>query len=406
MRYLHILPRFLLNLPFSLRVGIVAVSVLLSIIVLIVLPTGFQNPSVFAIPVALSAWMFRRSGAFASIAAITLILWIAMSLPYDALFFWSDHTAIYLCISIISLSVIGVLISFQRDSLDRSDTAKEQLAIAYEQQQLLAQIKDQFLQNVNHELRTPLTAVYGYLDLLLEHNDQLDPTMRATFLKQAMYSCDELQLLVNNVLDSIRVDNEKAYLLLEELAVIDIVQEVLERSDPRRLQEHAIQVEVADYLVVRANGQYMRQILRNLLSNAFKYAPLDSPITVSASLYGAIVERAHPAPEICIRVKDLGLGIPPEEIPLLFGQFVRLKRDISGNVRGTGLGLYISRQFVEAMGGRIWVESTGIPGEGSSFCFTLPCVPRPKIHARAKDASSLTVAQVQAMGSHSDKQKT
>ena len=76
---------------------------------------------------------------------------------------------------------------------------------------------------------------------------------------------------------------------------------------------------------------------------------------------------------VCICVKDSGPGIPPEEIPFLFEKFVRLKRDLSGTVRGTGLGLYMSKLLVEAMSGRMWVESSGIPGEGSRFCFTLPC---------------------------------
>src|SRR5581483_12302410 len=116
---------------------------------------------------------------------------------------------------------------------------------------------------------------------------------------------------------------------------------------------HSIAVNVPEYLVVRANAQYTRQVLRNLLSNAFKYAPIDTPIEISAGLYGTIVDSSHPSPEICIRVKDAGPGIPQEQIPLLFGQFVRLQRDISGHVRGTGLGLYISKQFIEAMKGRI-----------------------------------------------------
>ncbi len=67
--------------------------------------------------------------------------------------------------------------------------------------------------------------------------------------------------------------------------------------------------------------------------------------------------------------------IPPAELPLLFQKFIRLKRDLSGPVRGTGLGLYISKQFVEAMEGRIWVESAGITGQGSRFCVALPCPP-------------------------------
>jgi len=123
-------------------------------------------------------------------------------------------------------------------------------------------------------------------------------------------------------------------------------------------------------------------VLRNLLSNATKYAAHDTPIIVSAALYGALVQRDHPSPEICISVKDSGPGIPPENISSLFGQFVRLQRDISGKVRGTGLGLYVSKQLVEAMGGKIWVESTGVAGEGSTFRFTLPCVPHPRVVAK------------------------
>jgi signal transduction histidine kinase len=141
-------------------------------------------------------------------------------------------------------------------------------------------------------------------------------------------------------------------------------------------------MDIPSHLVVRANAQYFRQVLRNLLSNATKYAAHDTPIIVSAALHGALVQRDHPSPEICISVKDFGPGIPPENISSLFGQFVRLQRDISGKVRGTGLGLYVSKQLVEAMGGKIWVESTGVAGEGSTFRFTLPCVPRSRVVAK------------------------
>jgi signal transduction histidine kinase len=117
--------------------------------------------------------------------------------------------------------------------------------------------------------------------------------------------------------------------------------------------------------------QYFRQILRNLLSNAFKYTPAGTEVLVSARPNGKASHPSESALQICIQVKDAGPGIPPDELPDLFHQFVRLKRDISGQVRGSGLGLYISKQMVEAMGGRIWAESAGIPGQGSCFCFTL-----------------------------------
>ncbi len=390
--YQNTLPRFLLNLSFAVRLCIAITSVLVFLIVFLLLPPPVRNPSVFAVPMALSAWMFRRSGAYLCLFVLIVTLWLYYSLyTYNGLLL-PPLVTIYFVIGTISLLIIGLLISSQRDSFDLADDAQQQLAIAYEQQQKLSQIKDQFLQNVNHELRTPLTAIYGYLELLHEHSDNLDEHLRATFLEHAMQSCDELQLLVNNVLDSMSEGRERRpYVCVEELAVLDIVHEVLERFDPKTLQAHTIHVDVPTYIVVRANPQYTRQVLRNLLSNAFKYAPAGTPIFISASLYGTVVEPLHPSPEICVRVRDTGPGIPPNEIPLLFGQFVRLNRDTSGKVRGSGLGLYLSRQFVEMMGGHIWVESDGIAGHGSCFCFTLPCVPRSALRAQIENYSVYTV---------------
>jgi signal transduction histidine kinase len=127
-------------------------------------------------------------------------------------------------------------------------------------------------------------------------------------------------------------------------------------------------VDVPEQLTMCADQHYLRQVLHNLLSNAFKYAPTHTGITIRAA------QDKASASHVCIRVKDEGPGIPANEIPLLFGKFVRLKRDLSGKVRGTGLGLYICKQLVEAMQGQIWVESSGEAGAGSEFCFTLPGV--------------------------------
>ncbi len=91
--------------------------------------------------------------------------------------------------------------------------------------------------------------------------------------------------------------------------------------------------------------------------------------------------------QVYICVQDSGPGIPASEIPILFGKFVRLKRDLVGNIRGTGLGLYICKQLVEAMEGRIWVESSGIPGQGSRFCFTLSAAPLNPVKEQAQIAA-------------------
>jgi signal transduction histidine kinase len=120
-------------------------------------------------------------------------------------------------------------------------------------------------------------------------------------------------------------------------------------------------------------------VLLNLLSNASKYSAAGSPIEIKARIVPARGSKGRgsktaPLQVVEISVNDHGLGIPPEQIPLLFQRFVRLERDLASSVSGTGLGLAICKSYVEAMGGTIWVESTGISGEGSTFIFTLPLV--------------------------------
>src|SRR5947209_20416929 len=111
-----------------------------------------------------------------------------------------------------------------------------------------------------------------------------------------------------------------------------------------------------------ADSLRLRQVLLNLVSNALKYSPVGSVIEIS-------LDRDDE--QITLRVHDHGLGVPLEDQERLFERFVRLERDMNSPVRGAGLGLYISKQLIEAMGGRIWVESGGVPNTGSVFAFTL-----------------------------------
>ena len=265
-----------------------------------------------------------------------------------------------------------------RHALDISDAARlkaqqaeDQLKLAFEQQKQLNQLKDQLLIHINHELRTPLTGALGYLELLQDFGTSLDAATSSTFLRNAYCNCLELQFLVNNVLDAMNTKQKDALPTPERLPVLRVVHEVLEQFDPRMKAEHTLFLDIPEHLTVCANKHYIHQILRNLLSNAFKYAPTASQVSISATPY---VSDTPSGDAILICVKDVGPGIPPEELPLLFVQFVRLKRDMGGSVRGTGLGLYVSKQLVQAMGGTIWVESTGVAGEGSRFCLILPTV--------------------------------
>ena len=370
MRHLDAFPRFLLKLPFIVRLSVAILSVAFFLILYMMVSPAARTPLMLAIPVALVAWMFRKRGVFICLASMVLVLWVYYSLRMKSMLLPSSMIISFIAAT-LALVVIGLLVSLLRDSLDIVDAAQLQSARALEQQLQLNRAKDQFILNVNHELRTPLTAISGFIELLLEYNERLDVQARTKFLKQAMDSCDDLQMLIGNVLDALQIDSEKEHPSLQAFSVLQAIREVLEYTDPRWLHSHRVHLDISEELVIVANEQYFRQVLRNLLSNAFKYTPADTDVLVSAGPCDNVAQPSDSGSQVCIKVKDAGPGIPPDELSSLFNQFVRLKRDISGQVRGSGLGLFISKQMVEAMGGRIWAESAGIPGQGSCFCFTL-----------------------------------
>jgi signal transduction histidine kinase len=263
----------------------------------------------------------------------------------------------------------------RNEALRRANVQLEEQARiegAYEQQRRLNEMKDQFVLNVSHELRTPLTQVYGYLELLGTYHNTLTSDKQMEYIRKATQGCEVLLPLINAILDAAGTGSHMTPPQAQELLVADLVHEVLEEFEPLQRQEHPVHLEIAEGLVVQADPQSLCQVLRNLLYNAFKYTPPQTTVRVVAMRCDPAAQRPDGTSQVCICVQDTGPGIPPEDIPLLFEKFVRLKRDLAGSVRGTGLGLYVSKQLVEAMGGSIWVESSGIPGQGSRFYFTLP----------------------------------
>ncbi len=234
--------------------------------------------------------------------------------------------------------------------------------------------KDEFMINVSHELRTPLTSLTGFLELINEYSAKLDEPTKAKFFYRALENCQELTRMVNAVLDVLQVNHDTKPAQPSHLLLSPLVHEVIAQFDPRKTQEYQFQVNIPEQQTVWADEQYLHHILRNLLSNACKYAPEQTAVVISATVHDSFEGEKHSIPQVCICVKDAGPGIPPAEQPLLFEKFTRLKRDLASTVRGTGLGLYISKQFVVKMGGHIWVESSGQAGEGSRFCFVLPTV--------------------------------
>ncbi|HKV58218.1 MAG TPA: GAF domain-containing sensor histidine kinase, partial [Ktedonobacteraceae bacterium] len=244
-----------------------------------------------------------------------------------------------------------------------------QIRMAHRQLQELDQLKDQFMITASHELRTPLTSVQGYLELLAQFGDKVPPEQRQEFLQKARRGCDELVLLLSNVMDASRLEVEAGIRQahLEGVSVQRVVQDVITLIDPQVHQERRqVYIRIPDHLDVRADPARLRQVMLNLCTNALKYSPPGAPIAFNARVY------YDQRPSALISVADKGNGIRPEDQAQVFQRFVRLESDLNSPVRGSGLGLYISRRLIEAMDGRIYVESSGIPGEGSTFCIQLP----------------------------------
>ncbi len=367
--------RNLRTLSYRMRLGVLGLCYLLCILVFTVSFVFTHDASLFALPVALAAWLFRRreTSIFLCIVILTVALFNTF---YMASYIWPRGLLISFLIGSLIFIVVAFFISYLRDMLDATEEARrvsqeaeQQIADANKIQQRLNRSKDQLLLNVSHEMRTPLTEIRGYLDLLQSYDIQLDAETRGTFLTNAISGCEELEGLVNNMLDAMHAGNITPR--LDKVIVAQIVQEVLQQFDPRKLQVFSLYTDIPGHLQARADSQYVRRVLRNLLSNAFKYAQPNTPVILTAGLHQAHNGGTY----VCIRVQDAGPGIPLEEKNLLFEKFARLERDLYGKTRGTGLGLYISKQLVEVMGGTIWVESSGVAGEGSTFCFTLPYMP-------------------------------
>jgi signal transduction histidine kinase len=377
--------RFLNNMPhlsYKVRISIFALSFLVcgAFMVLGMIVTNNRGLTpIFAIPVALAAWMFKPREAIIAIGCIFLMLITINTSATHSLLWPFPLTITFICgvlaswIEAFSIGFLRYALELSNNARQQSQQAEQQMAITCQSEKHLNYLKDQFLLNVSHELRTPLTQVRGYIELLEGHHERLNPAQQATFLQNALKGCDELQLLVGNILDTMQINNDVQPPYIEDVVIASVVREIVAHIDTWSQEQHSLHLDIPKDLTVRADQQQVGQVLRNLLSNAFKYSPAQSPVTVRAFPSNAEGHATDASTYVCICVQDAGPGFTSDEIPLLFQKFVRLPRDVTGPLRGTGLGLYISKQFVEAMGGRIWVESAGIPGQGSCFRFTLPC---------------------------------
>ena len=230
----------------------------------------------------------------------------------------------------------------------------------------LEQLRAEFLGMVSHELRAPLTSIRGSVTTLLDAASELDPAEMTQFHRIILDQADQMRHLIGDLLDVARIETGSLPVNPERSEVSPIVDEAKSRfvsGGGRR----DLQIELEpDLPPVMADRRRIAQVVGNLLSNAARYSPDDSPILVTAVRAGV---------DVAISVADEGRGIPEDLLPHLFRKFSRGTNAGRGSdIGGSGLGLAICKGIVEAHGGRIWAESEG-QGLGARFTFTIPAAP-------------------------------
>ena len=227
----------------------------------------------------------------------------------------------------------------------------------------LEQIRQDLVATVSHELRTPLAAIFGSAVTLNRHDLELQQDIRDKLLNVIVDESARLTTIVNDLLLASRLDAGKLEVQIESCDARALVESVVDAA--RTHLPEAIRVELEpvadDVPSVAADEGLLRQVLDNLLDNAVKYSPAGGDVRLSVEAADAVVRFG---------VADQGLGIPAAEHGRIFEKFYRLDPDMTGGIGGTGLGLYIARELVRRVSGRIWVEAN--EGEGSTFYVELP----------------------------------
>ena len=230
------------------------------------------------------------------------------------------------------------------------------------EERAVEQLKSDFVSTVSHELRTPLAAIYGAA-LTLQRNDiALAESQRTGLLDVISNEADRLARIVNDILWASRLDSGQMSLAIESCDAAALARRVVDALRAHVPDTVSLTVETPPALPpVAADPDKLRGVLTNLVDNAVKYSPDGGHVRVALSQSGNRVR---------IRVQDRGLGIPPAEQARIFEKFFRLDPNLTRGVGGTGLGLYICRELVHRMHGRIWVVSDG--RRGSTFTVELP----------------------------------
>jgi PAS domain S-box-containing protein len=229
-------------------------------------------------------------------------------------------------------------------------------------EQAVERLKSDFVATVSHELRTPLAAIYGAALTLRRDDVRLSEPQRAGLLEVISGEADRLARIVNDILWASRLESGALPTTIQPCDGVELARGIVEAAESYVPPNIHLRFDAADDVPrLAADPDKVGQVLSNLVENAIKYSPDGGNVVLTVT---PVDERLR------FTVRDEGLGVPPAEQRRIFEKFYRLDPQLTRGVGGTGLGLYICRELVERMGGRIWVESDG--RRGSEFVVELP----------------------------------
>ena len=262
------------------------------------------------------------------------------------------------------------------------DEAKEVMSLKAQELEIAGKYKSEFLANMSHELRTPLNSILILARILKENRKaNLEPE-QIKYASVIHNSGNDLLTLINDILDLSKIESGKIDLEVEQLQLTEITRDMeylFKEVANTKFINYTINIGTEDLQTIYSDRVRLQQILKNLLSNAFKFTPNDGSVSLDISFpeagktFGNEKLSALTSEKIiAFSVKDTGIGIPKDKQDLIFEAFQQADGSTSRKYGGTGLGLSISRELANLLGGEIQISS--IPGEGSTFTLYVPVV--------------------------------